>query len=128
MTGQLLTQRLDSILSFIETSARQSVAFAQDQAPDVVQQILAWAFWSNVIPGVICAVYAVVYLSFLFTGLVRRWDWGHESPSPFAATILIGLIPALISIVAGPITLFNVLKVCVSPKLYLIEYTASLLK
>lgn len=115
----------------------EAVDFAVAQAPDVIQQLLMWHFVNSLINcalGIVCFV-----IIFLFVRFVQKypqpdsfesnnlvwWDKGELHP----VTGIFGGLGVCILGLAGFI-LMNLtwLKIWIAPKLYLIEYAASLVK
>jgi hypothetical protein len=123
MTGQLLQQRLDSILSFIETSAKQGVAFAQEQTPELVQQLLAWKLAENTLEAIVSfvAFFGIIAALRKFPVLYRDDD---ILPPGLMGWIFVFVILLLVFVAA----VSNVLQILIAPKIYLIEYAASFLQ
>jgi len=132
MTGDLLTQRLDSILSLLEGSVRQAGQFAVDQAPDLVQQLLAWSLIRSIILSL-----AFITLS-VATALVapRLWRIGmrRKSESEYGTAgdgwfalcfILVGSSCLSFAMFIGGV--LNCVQILIAPKVWLLEYAASFL-
>lgn len=130
MSGDLLPQRLDSILSFIEISVRQSAEFAADQAPDVVQQVLAWEFAYSLVwfvAGVLLAI-AIVVAGVRGHRAIMAADMDREDTIFFHAMGgFLLLIPTLLSLMLIDSNI-DWLQILISPKVYLLEYAATFLK
>lgn len=99
-----------------------AVSFSQAQIPDVIQQLLMWNTVSSAGIQILCVltVVACIYL------MVFAWNKGDDA---------VVVLAALLSSGAGSITCivvifnhFDWLKIWLAPKLYLIEYAASLVK
>ncbi|HAT2607121.1 TPA: hypothetical protein I8235_000030 [Kluyvera intermedia] len=119
-----------------------AVSFSQAQIPDVVHQLLVWKFASSI-------VVMIVGLCLLFTALltarmilisyskanVRDGSWVIDNSFEYvksisftaSAVILFCVIIFVVSILVV-INSFDWLKIWLAPKLYLIEYAASLIK
>src|SRR4051794_7016643 len=129
MTGQLLTQRLDSILSFIETSVKQGAAFASAQAPDVVHEILVWKLWQSVLLSLasfVCLIPVVLLWNAHRKKCIREDDEDWWAGFAFAHFGYVLIAASLV--LATLATALTALQIVVAPKLYLIEYISSLLK
>lgn len=112
-----------------------AVDFAIEQSPDVIQQLLLWhALQSALVFGfalgyTIILVWIVVKHSKTIpekgqANLIWRWPacrMGHEM-NPAAVSLIVLVMPCL--------GLFHLdwLKIMLAPKLYLLEYAASLVK
>ena len=125
MENAQLTQRLDSILAFLEESLKAGTEFAVEQAPDVVNQLLAWKFTVSLI------TFSTAGLVFVGTcyGLYRLWKWGlgpNGDHDVVGGATCFALFPLSVSFM---VLIFNLdwLKIWIAPKVYLLEYAASLL-
>ena len=56
-------ERLSKLLDGIESSVRTSSDFVAEQAPMVVQELIAWKFWSAVVIAGVFAVLAIIALT-----------------------------------------------------------------
>lgn len=115
-----------------------AVAFSQQQIPDVVNQLLVWNSISSVLTqvaclGIICLVAYIAMRLIKARNAGAKWavDSYHGSRKPYilavGATAVFGGMAAL---TAASIffSSFDWLKIWLAPKLYLIEYAASLVK
>lgn len=118
-----------------------AVSFSQAQIPDVVHQLLVWNFVSSAGSQVLGI--ALIVMSFMLPAFSirarkngRQWTASDGRPldSWFVPSMLYILstfaAPAIGSVV-GIITIsfnFDWLKIWLAPKLYLLEYAASLIK
>ena len=122
--NQKLTESLVGILEKLE----QGLDFAIAEVPDVVLQMMTYKTIVFSI-GVISAL-AVVCASawYYFKFLPRKYTEanGKIDAGIFSMAILIGM-PATISTVLFFINLFDLLKIVVAPKLFIIEYVRSLM-
>lgn len=111
-----------------------SVSFLQAEIPDVVHQLLLWHLVSNAVTcfiGVALLVGSVFWLNYQWKywntpvkyhgRSVERWEGSSGS---FIANVLI-LLP-----ITGGLGLLNLtwLQILIAPKVYLIEYAATLFK
>jgi len=117
--------KIEEILTELIQSVTAVKNFAVEQAPDVIVQLLAWNFYSSLILG-------GGSLLIMIGGWLAIWkllDWKQYDQDNnvmicliFGAISLIGFIPLTFCSFAES------LKIYIAPKLYLIEYAASLLK
>lgn len=118
-----------------------AVSFSQAQIPDVVHQLLIWSFVHSAlsqVTGLLLLIAAIKLPSFART--VRnngeRWTSFDGCPndgyfiSSFYYDICTVFAPVFGSIIGVSIIAFNFewLKIWLAPKLFLIEYAASLVK
>lgn len=129
-------------LEQIITDAVSVREFVIEQTPDVVQQLLAWAFWSSLIEAVAPIVILIAIVIATITTLKKlpratkaemignSYDYTcgiHDMY--FIPTVAIGGFSTVISLVAVGCT-FNItwLQILVAPKVWLLEYASQLVK
>lgn len=105
-----------------------AVAFSQAQIPDVVHQLLMWNFTTSILYSAICISLfsGLQYLSFKIFKYLRK-EWEGDDFAEYPEMMLLLILYALTFI---PLLWVNLdwLKIWLAPKLYLIEYAASLVK
>lgn len=116
-----------------------AVAFSQQQIPDVINQLPVW----NVVSSIIYQVTSLAFIfvvSFIAVKLVRarheKKPWTRERSIDMASesyilAIFVTTIGGGLIVIVAITTFFNNfdwLKIWLAPKLYLIEYAASLVK
>lgn len=124
-SGTILTQRLDSILAFLETSIKEGTVFAKGQAPDVVKELLRWKFITDLFFFIVFSVLFIASViaswryGFYYFGLEYSEDWQD---------VWMGLL-FFANFLFGGLTLAcqEWFQVLIAPKVYLLEYSASLL-
>ncbi len=89
--------------------------------PDVIHQLLMWNIVSSALVQVLC----VFIIAFSIVMIVKAWGT-DDVDNVMAAGMVFG-IAILITIVVF-FNHFDWLKIWISPKLYLIEYAAKLIK
>lgn len=118
-----------------------AVAFSQAQIPDVVHQLLVWNIVSSILAqffGVAAIILAIQTRRFALKAKANGESWVASDGRPndrwfissFSYDSLLVAIPALL-IVSGVLAFFmnfDWLKIWLAPKLYLLEYAASLIK
>ena len=134
MTQSLSTFVKDSIESLTTTKE-----FCVEQAPDLIQQILAWKFWQSVsvllIWTVIVIGYIIYYRYVLRTCKKTKEEQNarssyHNDPyeTPFfICSSMIGAFLGLIYIIVVCVNLYTILQIWIAPKIFLIEYASGLI-
>lgn len=123
-----LQDSLVSIITQVQSGVQAGVSFLSAEIPDVIRQLLIWK-------AVEASVWAFVGLLFLLLNIpILRWAFKyHETYEEcyFPGHIMAGVCYLLVS---TPIVftvfsnLLTVLQIWVAPKVWLIEYAASLVK
>lgn len=132
---------LADLLQKASDGVDSAVAFSQAQIPEVVHQLLVWNVVSSA--GSQLLGIALIVLSFAPPAFSvrsrksgRQWTASDREPldswfMPSALYILCTFVAPAIGSVVGIITIsfnFDWLKIWLAPKLYLLEYAASLIK
>lgn len=115
------------ILSKALEGARQAGDFIVEQAPEVIQQLLLWKLTHGVVHVAIGAAVLWGLYKLFFIILAKREDRGLDEivwlPYTIGAMIFGGF--AICGVFYG---LMQTLKILIAPKLFLLEYAASLVK
>lgn len=112
---------LSDLLSRAVQGVDKAVEFSQAQIPDVIHQLLVWNAVSSLLIQVFLLILCVCIV------LVIRLAWkGDEEHLMLATMILGGLL--LLTFTVFIFHNFDWLKIWLAPKLYLLEYAASLVK
>lgn len=98
-----------------------SVAFVQSELPDVIQQLLTWYMVVNAIYAIIAIAIPFIYYKLARAAYIKM----NEDIEAGVIISMVGIIPAIASLI-----LINVewLQIIIAPKIWLIEYAASLAK
>ena len=135
MNEQLKEQAEQALQAIIQT-ALEVKDFVIEQAPDVIRQLISFEFWTSISAQAMTVLGFLVAMIFGMCFLKYRW-WSDgttysgkrdESPSlviGWVATI-VGICGAIGSICATPSLVW--FKIWIAPKVFLIEYAASLVK
>jgi hypothetical protein len=121
-----LEKQLAEIVKLGKDGAIKAADFIQQQAPELVEQMLRWHFWSSLTVFVIGAAMIVAFVALLIVGIRKERDWwfDHYGPRPTLLvpvfSILVGLVLALCST--------QWLQIWIAPKLYVFEWCQTLLK
>lgn len=127
---------LTDLLQKASNGIDSAVAFSQAQIPDIVHQLLMWNFVSSIICMIASAAIFISCLVFVFWLLKQRKEgagWteflGNSSISSVAYdfTMFASITFTVISLCVFASS-FDWLKIWIAPKLYLMEYAASLIK
>ena len=114
-----LTEALTDVIS----SVTQAKDFILEQAPDVVQQLLAWELWSSLVLGTFFMVLSI----FVFVCVIRTHIKRHKINTTWDDPLVpLGYAAALVPTLPAICEYMEALKVLIAPKLYLIEYAARL--
>lgn len=127
MSGAEMANKAEEVLATVLQKAMEVAEktgdFVTEQAPDVVQQMLVWKFAQALVVGLVCAIvsFTCAYLVYRVARAERLEEW-HDPAT--VASMLFG-IPASFVMVS---CLLEALQIWLAPKVYLIEYTANLIK
>lgn len=106
-----------------------AVAFSQAQIPDVVHQLLVW----NAVSSALFQVFAIIFIIlFAWSSLKAAHKVAHGPLDEFGDAMCVfwitgGGIASLVMFIGFWFN-FDWLKIWLAPKLYLLEYAASLIK
>ena len=143
-----LQKVLADIIARVTSGADAVVEFSKQQLPEVLQQLLVWHFISNLLSFIIPLVLLIVCLTVSVRFWVKvpkqesrdkddRCPWIDDEYRDKAHMLyfkywLPGYVLPVMSFILGIITVCNSnliwLKIVLAPKLYLLEYAASLIK
>ena len=122
----------DALKSLIE-SATQTKDFVIDQAPDIINQLLDWKFFENLILGIIPLVLVLISLMIVlicsrdFAKNMYEDDISLKSVI-FIISTVIGVGGLIGFITGGFSSLMTALQIYIAPKIFLVEYAAGLVK
>ena len=138
-----LEQKAAQALSEILDLALKTKDFVVEQAPDVVRQLLAWSFVQSLVPYLLWLAVSALAFS------ISAYLWKRRPFPDYHSTLeedetgsnprdlewlnrAISLIVAAVALLADLIALSEAewiwLKILVAPKLFLLEYAATLVK
>lgn len=126
-----LQKALADIITTLQKGAEQVGTVAQEQVPLLVQEYLAWGFWSAAINAAVCGGILLALLATFLVALRKsrgRWD-GQGPTVPIVTFIVSGVllfalgVPLLIEgIGAGK----ELVQISIAPRVYLLEQVAAL--
>lgn len=111
---------LADLLQKASNGIDSAVSFSQAQIPDVVHQLLMWNAISSIVVQLLC----LFIIAVCFVMCVKTY---HYDIDAFFLSLVFSIIASSISLFFL-FSSFDWLKIWVAPKLYLIEYAASLMK
>ena len=126
-----MNENLSNALANILTSAQESVekatSFLSAQIPDVVHQLLLWKFTESLISFSICLlwIFFMVVLCIYIIRKILKSNLSMDNKTNSAGMTFMGYI--IFSIPAFCNISLTWLKIWPAPKLYLLEYAASLI-
>ena len=115
-----MNEQLQEALTTLLDKSLNAVDFMVAELPEVIQQLLVWKMWESAIWSFLGITLAMIIS--IGTCLLYKKDESSESYMWFP----IGTVLALIAIAA--MCDFDWLQILIAPKVYLIEYAASLAK
>lgn len=119
---EILVALLEKTIGALEKGAD----WLAGEVPEVLQQLLAWHFWQSIILSVICIIPVIALLCIL----PKSIEWKDSYGEPTTGAVFYWLFGGFVSIlgtVISTINMLNALKIIIAPKLYLLEYAASLI-
>lgn len=122
---------LSSLITKVTTGADAVIQFGSEQLPEVLKQLLIWNFTYSLLLWVISLSILIGYLWWMSV----KWKWWmhNKATTSMSTDNLYSIITFIWSILAFPSLIMffsnlDWLKIWVAPKLYLLEYAASLIK
>lgn len=119
---------LDQLLPIAEKAKEGvfgAVEFLEQQAPEVINELLWWKGITSFLWWAAAVVFIVVYA----VCAKRLWEWIDKQNDTDAT--MVGLILSAVTLIPAAISLFvNTawLQILIAPRLYIIEYVGKLLK
>lgn len=124
-TEKLLNEALAGAINAVKTTGN----FVVEQAPDLIRQLLLY----NTVMLSAWVLLGIVVL--IATGLIVRKAWKFEKTLSYpdqGAGIAVGVVTFLVGGVVGCSLVFGhiseLIKIVLAPKIWLLEYAASLVK
>ncbi|MCP9270507.1 hypothetical protein M5U04_21155 [Xenorhabdus sp. XENO-1] len=125
LNAEEMMENTDKVLSELIGKALSGmdglIGFGKDQLPVVIEQLMLWKFWQH----------GLLFTLFLMLALLSGYIWKKAVESDIYDDFEVYLI--LFSAVCGfgfisIVCALNVIQIVVAPKVWLIEYAASLIK
>lgn len=125
-----VAEKLNSILDWVEQTAKTAEAFAIEQTPLYIQELLAWNFWTSLIwfsIGFLPMIGQGVLLKFIVGEYKIFLEKGNSEDTAFCCVF--GTITSLLFLLFIPLCFFlnnlDWLQITVAPRVWLVEYVAS---
>lgn len=126
--NEQLQQALTSILDKTMSGVDASVEFMQAELPDVIQQLLMWYATKSAILAILGMVILCALLK-LDTKAYKVIKEEHDADEVFLIWGLMGsIVRAIYILPLCMISNLDWLQIWIAPKIWLIEYAASLVK
>lgn len=119
-----IKQKMVQYLQTFEAGVKKAGEFSAEQAPLVVQEFLAWEFWSSFVAFAICSLIVL-----LVAGAFIYWLRGTKEDTEFK--VLVGVVPGMVCLFMQiPIwtNAYNAGKVAVAPRIVVLEKISELVK
>lgn len=121
-----LESSLVSIIQSVQTGVQAGVTFLSAEIPDVLRQLLMWKMVKAIFYGVVYIVLMVVSLYFL--RMTHKAEPYRADNPALALGWLACLLSAVFFLFATAKTVLVSIQIWIAPKVWLIEYAASLVK
>lgn len=115
--------KIEEILSELIKSATKVQNFVLDQAPDVIKQLLMFNFVNSIVLVVAIAI-TIILMNFLFVKYFVAIANACEISTPLIIVLFVNVGLFYNLYYQG----MTALKIGIAPKIYLLEYAASLIK
>ena len=126
-----LQKVLADIITRVTSGADAAIQFGKEQIPEVLKQLLVWNFTFSFLIWFSATAIIVGYIIWMLTKF-RWWFKNQRSTTTEqdAAVTAVTIIWGIITFIMIFVFWCNLdwLKIWVAPKLYLLEYAASLIK
>ena len=143
--NEQMQQALIKIIEKANSGVDASINFLGDQLPDVVNQLLTWGLLSSVVACFVCVFVVIagaITLKKTFSAIEsakdkKQTNWAYYIYSSgitgsieggAVLSIVISIVLSGISIMVFIVSMFEALKIVFAPKIWLIEYAATLAK
>lgn len=120
MNEDQLQDKLPQILLWVEETAKSAEAFAVEQTPIYIQELLAWNFWISLIWFILGVV---LFISGVFPARTFLKEAKKEDYDEYA--LMISSFSAASGLLFGCILIscnLNWLQILVAPRVWLVEY------
>lgn len=126
-----LQKVLADIITRVTSGADAAIQFGKEQIPEVLKQLLIWNFTFSFLIWFSATAIIVGYVIWMLTKF--RWWFKNQrntTSEQDAAVTIVTVIWGIITFIMMFVFWCNLdwLKIWVAPKLYLLEYAASLIK
>jgi len=133
--NEQLQNTVNEILKNAIDAATAGAEFLKDQAPDVVQQLIKWHMAeAGLYAGVeLSVLVGVCVASKKIWNITDKWRWPagkltDEAEMSRGASCAAAAIISILTLTASLGNIFELIKLWIAPKVWLLEYAASLVK
>ena len=143
--NEQMQQALIKIIEKANSGVDASINFLGDQLPDVVHQLLTWGLLSSVVACFVCVLVVMagaITLKKTFSAIEsakdkKQTNWAYyiyssgipgSTEGEAFTLILLSIVLSGISIIVFVGNMFDALKIVFAPRIWLIEYAATLAK
>ena len=131
--NESLQQALAGILNKTMAGVEAGVSFLSAELPDVIQQLLVWKLAQSPVLLALGVSFLVLSAYLLRKGLKNMKEegvktWTNRQEHRYVAPYIISAFAVSIGFVMSMVNGATALQIWLAPKIYLIEYAASLAK
>jgi len=124
-----LNEALATLINQATTGIDASMGFLQAEIPDVIVQLL---MWHGVKSGILCLfglILLVTSIKLIPKHVKKTWDWGESEGAGMEAFTMFWILPVIVVLIVC-VKMINLtwLQIWIAPKVWLLEYAASLVK
>lgn len=123
-----LQKQLAGLIDKASAAGEKAWDFAAKQAPELIQQLLAWKFWEAVM-AVVALLIGISIAAWVARRAAKESEKGWDERND--GWIIAGILSAIVGVmmIAGICSLTaRAVEIKIAPKVYLIEYISSLRK
>jgi len=122
MTEEIKVKVIEYLQTF-EQGIKKAGEFSAEQAPLVVQEFLAWEFWGNAVPAVLCLALLLTVAVTAITVFIKSRNSDYKfGAALFGTAIVVGL--SLPTAVCGT----QAMKAAIAPRVVLLEKISGLMQ
>lgn len=126
VASQTLTDSLVDIIQQVSGGVKQGVSFLQQEIPDVIKQLLMWKMAESLVVFLLCVLVIAIWIKLMF--MAEKHDAKNYLNDSMFPTAMFGGFVALIAAGVAVSCLLTAMQIYIAPKVWLIEYAASLVK
>lgn len=130
VTGSDMKAVLKEFFVSMLDGIKQAGSFVKEQLPLVLQEYIAWGFWSNLATCVVWLI--LLFLAIWINIKMHKAEWFEDSCGDPSMAILVPIVLSITSLITLFLvfipSLLEMIKTVVAPRVYLIEKIAELIK
>jgi hypothetical protein len=128
MIKEQLQQELLNIIQLSKEGVLKGIDLAQQQAPDLIKQILTYNLYVRWIECIIVGFLFLLTLCITIYYLIRNIKNKYSDADDYFSIVWMSLLPMIFSLIFFYLSLPNLIQIYVAPKLFLLEYIKEFLK